>query len=104
MAFFKDLFLKPTEVKSDQPIKEKAAAQEQKRVVGFPLAMAQAGEPQCVTAVKGKDDTRRFLGSLGFAEGAEVTLISEMNGNVIVNVKGTRVAVSKVMAMRVYVA
>lgn len=115
MAFLKDLFPKSsgtqrTRIQVEHPDRKIAPASDGGRALraaansGFPLALAQAGEAQRVTSIKGKDDTKRFLGSLGFAEGAEVTLISEMNGNVIVNVKGTRVAVSKAMAMRVYVA
>ena len=52
-------------------------------------------------SIRGKDEVQRFLRNLGFIEGAEVTVISELGGNVIVSVKGTRVAVSKSMAARV---
>lgn len=69
----------------------------------IPLPMFEQGKPCHVEMVRGKDDTKRFLGSLGFADGAEVMLISEMGGNVIVNVKGTRVAVGKAMAMKILV-
>lgn len=110
MAFLRELFPKSSDAQKRADYSDKAkspgighAAQTAVQA-GFPLAMAQAGELQHVTSIRGKDEVRRFLGSLGFAEGAEVTLISEMNGNVIVNVKGTRIAVSKAMAMRVYVA
>lgn len=71
------------------------------KVTGMPLAMAEKGRQMHVAGVRGKDSTKSFLQSLGFAEGAEVTLISEIGGDVIVNVKGTRVAISKVMATRI---
>ena len=107
MAFLKDLFPRENDAQENSRRQISTAGTSAEQVTaqaGFPLAMAKTGEQQRVTAIRGKDDVRRFLGSLGFAEGAEVMLISEMNGNVIVNVKGTRVAVSKIMAMRVYVA
>lgn len=68
---------------------------------GIPLAMVEPGQPYHVAAIRGKDDTQRFLQNLGFSEDAEVTLVSESSGNVIVNVKGTRIAISKAMAMRI---
>ena len=46
---------------------------------------------------------RHFLKSLGFVEGGEVTVVSEMGGNLIVNVKDTRIALSKSMAGRIMV-
>ena len=63
----------------------------------IPLAMVSGGETVKVLSIRGKDEVQRFLRNLGFIEGAEVTVISELGGNVIVSVKGTRVAVSKSM-------
>ena len=70
----------------------------------MPLAMAEAGKTVEVHAIRGKDEVRRFLQNLGFAEGAQVSVVSELNGNMIVNVKGTRVAISKSMASRILTA
>lgn len=67
----------------------------------MPLSMVRSGQKVRVKSITGKDATRHFLGSIGFVEGAEVSVVTEMNGNVIVNIKGTRVAVSKTMASRV---
>ncbi|MBR4015812.1 MAG: ferrous iron transport protein A [Anaerotignum sp.] len=69
----------------------------------MPLTFAAAGEPQTIKKVGGKDETRRFLESLGFVVGGEVIVISELNGNMIVNVKESRVAISKAMASRIMV-
>ena len=66
-----------------------------------PLSMVGVGERVHVREINGKDDTRRFLCNLGFVEGEEVSVVSELSGNVIVNVKGTRLAISKAMANRV---
>ena len=74
------------------------------QVMLMPLAMAQAGKTVRVRSIRGKDEVRRFLHNLGFAEGAEVSVVSELNGNMIVNVKGTRVAISKSMATRILTA
>lgn len=69
----------------------------------MPLAMAKAGEANIIQKIGGKDDTKRFLKSLGFVEGGEVTVVNEIGGNVIVNVKDCRVAIDKGMAMRIMV-
>ena len=69
----------------------------------MPLTMARSGEAITIRAVRGKDEARRFLESLGFVEGGSVTVVSEMGGNLIVNVKDTRVALSKSMANRIMV-
>lgn len=69
----------------------------------MPLTMARAGEINQIKKVGGKEETRRFLESLGFVTGGEVTVISEINGNVIVNVKESRVAISREMANKIYI-
>ena len=71
---------------------------------GMPLSMVRTGEKVRISAITGKDETRRFLSNMGFVEDAEVAVVSELNGNVIVTVKGTRVAVSKAMANRILTA
>lgn len=68
----------------------------------IPLTMVTPGTEVRVQAIRGKDETRRFLASLGFVENAAVVVVTELGGNVIVNVKDTRVAISKAMASRVY--
>ena len=69
-----------------------------------PLSMVRTGEKVRVKRITGKDETRHFLGNIGFVEDAEVSVVTEMNGNVIVNIKGTRIAISKSMASRVLTA
>ena len=69
----------------------------------MPLTMARAGETTTIKAIGGKDETRRFLQSLGLAEGSCVTVITQLGGNLIVSVKDTRVALSKSMANRILV-
>ena len=64
----------------------------------MPLSMAKEGEPVVIKKVGGKDETRQFLENLGFVAGGTVTVVSEINGNLIVNVKESRVAIGKDMA------
>ena len=69
----------------------------------MPLSFSPAGTVASIKAIKGKDETRRFLESLGFVVGGNVVVVSEMNGSLIVNVKESRVAISKNMASRILV-
>ena len=64
----------------------------------MPLILAKAGQTNTIVKIGGKEKTRKFLESLGFVAGSEVTVISEIAGNVIVNVKDTRIAINKEMA------
>lgn len=69
----------------------------------MPLTMVKPGMPQEIKKVGGKEETRKFLSSLGFVAGGIVTVISEMNGNMIVNVKDSRVAIGKDMAGKILI-
>ena len=61
----------------------------------MPLTMLGRGQESTVKRITGKDEVRAFLKSLGFVEGGKVSVVNEMGGNVIVNVKDTRIALSK---------
>ena len=69
----------------------------------MPLTMAKTGESNSIKRIGAKEEVRRFLESLGFVIGGQVTVISEIGGNVIVNVKESRVAISREMANKIYV-
>ena len=69
----------------------------------MPLSMVNSGEKKQVIRVTGKDETRKFLANLGFVEGSEVTVVSVIAGNMIVNIKDTRVAIDRSMANRIMV-
>ena len=56
----------------------------------MPLTMVKTGEENTIKKVGGKEETRRFLENLGFVVGGVVTVVSEIGGNMIVNVKGLR--------------
>ena len=70
----------------------------------MPLSMFQAGEPGTIQKVGGREDTRRFLENLGFVIGAIITIISDTNGNMIVNIKDSRVAIGTDMANKILVS
>ena len=69
----------------------------------MPLSMVKPGETNTIKKVGGKEVTRKFLENLGFVTGGEVTVVSEIEGNLIVNVKDSRVAIGKDMANRIMV-
>lgn len=69
----------------------------------MPLTFAKSGEKNVIKKIGGKEETRRFLESLGFVAGGVVTIVSEVGGNLIVNVKDSRIAIGKDMASRIMV-
>ena len=69
----------------------------------MPLTMATKGEENIIKRVGGKEETRKFLENLGFVVGSAVTVVSEVDGNVIVNIKDSRVALGKDMANKILV-
>ena len=70
----------------------------------MPLTMAPVGQASKIQRVGGNDETKRFLANLGFVVGSEVTVISAIGGNVIVNIKDSRVAINPDMARHIMVA
>ena len=69
----------------------------------MPLTMAQARESASIQKITGKDEVRQHLAELGFVVGAPVTVVSQMGGNLIVQVKDSRVALDKGMANRIMI-
>lgn len=69
----------------------------------MPLTMAKTGEVNSIKKIGGQTETRQFLENLGFVPGALVTVITEISGNMIVNIKESRIAVSREMACRVMI-
>ncbi len=67
----------------------------------MPLTMVNSGEKCKIKKIGGKEETRKFLENLGFVTGSIVMVISETGGNLIVNIKDSRVAIGKDMANRV---
>ena len=69
----------------------------------MPLTMASVGGANTIRKVGGNEETKRFLENLGFVAGAEITVVSAIGGNVIVNIKDSRVAINQDMARHIMV-
>jgi len=69
----------------------------------MPLTMARPGESNTIKKVGGNTEARQFLENLGFVTGSKVTIVTEIAGNVIVNIKESRVAISREMARSIMV-
>ena len=70
----------------------------------MPITMMKDGETGVIKKVGGKEETRKFLENLGFVVGGTVTVVSDIGGNLIVNVKDSRVAIGKDMASKILVS
>ena len=69
----------------------------------MPLTMAKVGEPNTIKRIGGREETKKFLENLGFVTGGVVTVVSEISGNMILNVKDARVALGKDMANKIMI-
>ncbi len=69
----------------------------------MPLIMAGTGEENIIRKVGGNEETRRFLENLGFVSGTKVVILSAIGGNVIVNIKDSRVAINEDMARHIMI-
>ena len=69
----------------------------------MPLGMASVGDTNIIKRIPGQDEVKQHLSELGFVVGAEVTVVNELGGNLILNIKESRVALDKTMAMRIMV-
>ena len=69
----------------------------------MPLTMAKSGEKVTIPKISGKDEVRQHLAELGFVVDSDVTVVSEIAGNLIVQVKDSRIALDKSMANRIMV-
>ena len=69
----------------------------------MPLALAQIGEENTVKRISGRPEVKKHLENLGFVVGGSVTVITSLGGNVIVNVKDSRIAISEEMARKIMV-
>lgn len=70
----------------------------------MPLLLAKEGEANFIKKVTGKEETRLFLEKLGFVSGAAITVVSSLGGNLIVNVKDSRVAIDRNMAKGIIIS
>ncbi len=69
----------------------------------MPLTFAESGEKNIIKKIGGSPDVKKHLEDMGFLVGAEISIIAANGGNVIINVKNTRVAISKEMALKIMI-
>ena len=69
----------------------------------IPLTMAERGEPVTIRKITGKDEVRQHLAELGFVVDTEITVVAELGGGLIVQVKDARVALDRGMANRILI-
>lgn len=69
----------------------------------MPLTMAKTGETVTIRKITGKDDIRQHLAELGFVVDSTITVVSEMAGNLILQVKDSRIALDQTMANRIMI-
>lgn len=69
----------------------------------MPLTMAKSGEQNVIKKITGRDEVRQHLGELGFSIGERVTVICQNWGNMILSVKGCRIALNREMAGRIII-
>lgn len=69
----------------------------------MPLTMAKVGEVVTIRRITGKDEVRQHLAELGFVVDTAVTVVAELAGNLIVQVKSSRIAIDRAMATRIIV-
>lgn len=69
----------------------------------MPLALANAGEQNIIKKIVGSPEVKQHLENLGFVVGGTVTIVNTLAGNLIVNVKETRVAISEEMARKIMI-
>ena len=69
----------------------------------MPLTMAKTGETVTIRKISGKDEVRQHLAELGFVVDSDVTVVSEIAGNLILQVKDSRIALDKTMANRIII-
>lgn len=69
----------------------------------MPISMGSVGQSYVVKRISGNSEVRAYLRSLGFHEGTDVQLVSQLNGDVIVHVKDARIAINQDQARHIYV-
>lgn len=69
----------------------------------MPLTLTEVGEENIIKKIGGKQEVKAHLENLGFVVGGAVTIINIIGGNVIVNVKESRIAISKEMAQKIMI-
>ena len=70
----------------------------------MPLTMAKSGDTVIIRKITGKDEVRQHLAELGFVVGESITVVNVLGGNLILQVKESRIALDRTLALRILVA
>lgn len=70
----------------------------------LPITMGKIGESYTIRKIIGRDDVRQHLAELGFVLDTRVVIVSQLSGNLILQVRDSRVALDKTMANRILVS
>ncbi len=68
---------------------------------GIPVSLARVGDRGTIVSISGKEETKRFLAGLGFTPGTTVKAVCEASGNMILDVKGSKIAIDRKMAAKI---
>ena len=68
---------------------------------GVPVSLAKVGEKGTVVRISGDQNVKKFLNDLGFTAGVEMTVVSDVKGNKILNIRGSKIAVDRGMASKI---
>lgn len=71
------------------------------RAVGMPISLSKVGESGVITRISGREETKRYLAGLGFTAGTRVTVVCLSNGSVVLDVKGSKIAIDGKMASKI---
>lgn len=69
----------------------------------MPLTFADIGKQEVIKMIKGNETQRQHLNDLGIIKGATVSVVSKMNGNIIISIKNSRIAISKEIASKIMI-
>lgn len=69
---------------------------------GLPVSMAKVGDSGIIVRISGRDDAKRFLKDLGFIPGTPVKTVAQAGGNIILDVRGSKIALDRSMANKVF--
>ena len=76
-------------------------AAEPRRTMSIPISMAKVGETGVVVRISGSAEVRKFLSDLGFTIGTTISTVSDLKGNKILSIRGSRIAIDSGMASKI---
>ena len=68
---------------------------------GIPVSLAKVGDRGTIVSISGREETKKFLAGLGFTPGTTVKAVCEASGNMILDVKGSKIAIDRKMVSKI---